>query len=215
MTRTTGRVYSLSHAKAGSRKGAALIVSLLMLVAVLMIGMSAAKIALQNEKASRNDRDRQIAFQAAEAALIDAELDIENAADHGVSRSALFSKDSALGFPSEEEALCHAGGDNQFLGLCHSGTKNAVPTWLAVDFNDVNVVTMHTVPYGRFTGQRFQVGIGALPRRAPRYIIELMNYHRHGDTVEAPSYFYRITAIGYGVRATTQVVLQSFYRKES
>ena len=56
----------------GRQRGASLIVSLLMLVAVLVLGISAAQIALQGEKASRNDRDRQIAFQAAEAALMDA-----------------------------------------------------------------------------------------------------------------------------------------------
>jgi type IV pilus assembly protein PilX len=36
-----------------------------------------------------------------------------------------------------------------------------------------------------------------------------------GATSEHMTYFYRITAIGFGVRDTTQVVLQTFYRKDS
>jgi type IV pilus assembly protein PilX len=41
-----------------------------------------------------------------------------------------------------------------------------------------------------------------------------MAYNRQGESAEKPSYFYRVTAIGFGVRDTTQVVLQTFYRKE-
>ena len=65
--------------------GATLLVTLLMLVVVLLLGIAAAQIALQGEKSSRNDRDRQIAFQAAEAALLDAEMDIEQSPDAGLS----------------------------------------------------------------------------------------------------------------------------------
>lgn len=194
--------------------GASLIVSLLMLIAVLMLGMSAAQIALQGEKSARNDRDRQIAFQAAEAALLDAELDIENSPSAGMSRSALFSSESAIGFPAGGEELCGSGAGNAFLGLCRRGDDSAMPTWLAIDFDSVGGAT-HSVPYGRFTGQHFQTGKGALPARVPRYIIELMAYNRHGEAADKSGYFYRITAIGYGAQDSTQVVLQSFYRKEN
>jgi type IV pilus assembly protein PilX len=81
------------HAARSGQQGAALIVSLLMLVAVMLLGVSAAHIALEGEKASRNDRDRQLAFQAAEAGLMDAEMDIENASGPA-SRSHIFTRDS-------------------------------------------------------------------------------------------------------------------------
>jgi type IV pilus assembly protein PilX len=43
-----------------------------------------------------------------------------------------------------------------------------------------------------------------------------MPYNKEGEgaTREDLTYFYRITAIGFGVRDTTQVVLQTFYRKD-
>lgn len=190
-----------------------MIASLVMLIAVLVLSISATYIALQGERASRNERDRQIAFQAAEAALMDAELDIQNST-YTKSRSNLFSKNSAIGFPEDDEPACRAGFDNNYLGLCKRAADGAKPTWLTVDFDDTDGNTMTSVPIGLFTGQSFQTAKGALPARVPRYIIELMTYNRSGANADTRSYFYRVTAIGYGAHDTTQVVLQTFYRKE-
>jgi type IV pilus assembly protein PilX len=193
------------------QQGAALLVSLVMMIVVLMLGISAAQIALQGEKASRNDRDHQIAFQAAEAALMDAEIDIEGAPVTGKARSHLFARDKTEGFAEG----CGSGNGNIYLGLCTRADEGAPPIWQAVDFMDA-ADNVRSVPYGHFTGQSFQTGQGSLPGRVPRYIIELMPYNREGEgaTTEDLTYFYRITAIGFGVRDTTQVVLQTFYRKD-
>jgi len=193
--------------------GATLLVTLLMLVVVLLLGIAAAQIALQGEKSSRNDRDRQIAFQAAEAALLDAEMDIEQSPDAGRSRSHIFSSSSALGFPGDTDAICGSGEQNIYLGLCRAMPEGAMPVWHLVNFLDNTSNTSHSVPYGRFTGQSFQVGAGSLPERVPRYIIELMMQRKAGGSADQVAYFYRITAIGFGTRETTQIVLQTFYRK--
>lgn len=196
-------------------RGASLVVSLVMLVAVLLLSISAAQIALQGEKAARNDRDRQIAFQAAEAALLDAELDIENSPDATKSRSQLFSRSSALGFPGDGEPVCGTGAANINLGLCRHALEGALPVWQTIDLLDDDSATMQSVPYGVFTGQTLQTGKGALPGRLPRYAIELMKFNRQGENADQATYFYRITAIGFGAREATQVVLQSIYRKEN
>lgn len=193
------------------QRGASLIVSLLMLIAVLMLGISSAQIALQGEKAARNDRDRQIAFQAAEAGLMDAELDIENAAGPN-SRSSLFTSRSVEGFTPQ----CGRGLSNRYLGLCLRAAEGATPVWQTVDFLETgNNAT--SVPYGHFTGQYFQTGAGQLPGKPPRYIIEVMPFNAEGAgaTGEDITYFYRVTSIGFGMRDSTQVVLQTFYRKGS
>ena len=200
--------------EAGQR-GVSLVVSLIMLVAVLILGTSAAQLALQSEKASRNDRDRQIAFQAAEAALMDAELDIENSPASSASRSKLFSKGSALGFPTEGEDVCHAASAGKHHGLCRRTPDGTAPAWQSVDFADDAASSARSVPYGKFTGQSFPAGQGPLPGKLPRYIVELMPYHKQGEGVDQAGYFYRITAIGFGPRETTQVLLQTFYRKEN
>lgn len=197
------------------QRGVSLIISLVMLVAVLILGTSAALLALQSEKASRNERDRQIAFQAAEAALMDAELDIEHSPDAANSRSLLFSKNSAMGFPGDGEGGCTGGYGSTSLGLCKRAEEGASPAWQSVDFTDDQPATARSVPYGRYTGQSFQIDRGSLPGKLPRYVIELMTYNRNGESAEKPTYFYRITAVGFGPRDTTQVMLQTFYRKES
>lgn len=197
------------------QRGVSLLVSLTMLVAVLILGTSAAQLALQSERASRNDRDRQIAFQAAEAALMDAELDIENSPVPTASRSSLFSKNSALGFPADGEDACQAASAGKHHGLCRRAPDGTPPAWQTVDFSDDMASSARSVPYGKFTGQNFPAGQGSLPGKLPRYIVELMPYQQHGESVDKAGYFYRITAIGFGPRETTQVLLQTFYRKES
>ena len=71
------------------------------------------------------------------------------------------------------------------------------------------------MPFGKFTGQTFQTGKGPSPAKLSRYVIELLAYTKQAESAEKASYFYRVTAIGFGARDTTQVVLQTFYRKEN
>ncbi len=210
--RSAARQYSaLPRLSLDKQDGASLIITLVMLVAVLLLGISAAQIALQGEKVSRNDRDRQIALQSAEAALKDAELDIEGAQSQAMVRSKIFGKDKTEGFTDG----CGSGLANIYLGLCMRAEEGEVPIWQEIDFLDSSAGA-RSVPYGHFTGQSFQTGLGSLPSKLPRYIIELMPYNKEGEgvTMDDITYFYRITAIGFGVRETTQVVLQTFYRKD-
>jgi hypothetical protein len=85
--------------------GAALIVSLMMLIVVLILSIALATVSLQGEKASRSDRDRQIALMAAEAALKDAEMDIDPQVASANGRANLFDPTSNLYF----EAGCASG----------------------------------------------------------------------------------------------------------
>ncbi|WP_049279857.1 pilus assembly PilX family protein, partial [Ralstonia solanacearum] len=53
--------------------GFALITSLIMLLVITILALGGARLALDSKRISRNQRDNSIAFQAAEAALRDAE----------------------------------------------------------------------------------------------------------------------------------------------
>ena len=186
--------------------GAALLIALVLLLAVLIVGVSAARTALDTEKSARNMRDRLIAFQAAEAALADAERDIEGSGGDPA-RAALFAAGSAIGF----EDGCARGANNANLGLCLRTPPGLVPAWLAADLASGDSAA---VPYGKFTGAAMPVGSGPLPALAPRYIIELMPLARAGeDAGDRAANVYRITSIGFGTRTSTRVVLQAFYRK--
>jgi type IV pilus assembly protein PilY1 len=183
--------------------GAALMTVLFVLVAITIVGLAAAHTALNAEKSARSERDRHIAFQAAEAGLADAERDIEGGANPLSARATLFAGGSALGFADG----CGRAPDN--LGLC--AYAPAAPAWQMVNLSGA---TDAAVPYGKFTGAALPIGGGALPGRAPRYVIELMPLARAGEAAGRPtSNVYRVTAIGFGVRPSTHVVLQSFYRK--
>ena len=186
MARLTGR----------RQDGVALVVTLVMLVAVLLLAASAAGMALMGEKAARAARDRQVALHAAEDALVDAERDIEAA---GPARAAL------LAGPAEFGPGC---GTGVALGLCGAASHGGTPPWQAVD------LAADGVALGHFTGAAMPVGEGALPIRRPRYIIERRPYRRPGEEAgAAPRYYYRVTAIGFGNREGTQVVLQSAWRR--
>lgn len=186
---------------------------LCLLVIILLLGISAAQMALQGEKAARGERDRQIAFQAAEEALVDAQNDIEGLPG-APGRSSLFAPGSAAGFADG----CGEGGA---LGLCLPAPPEAPALWLSVDLDGAEG-SSHTVPYGQFTGAVMQTGQGFLPSRPPRYLIELLPFHPPGAQASAvagglatQSYVYRITAMGFGAQESTQVVLQIYYRKQA
>ncbi|NVI83084.1 PilX N-terminal domain-containing pilus assembly protein [Janthinobacterium sp. BJB401] len=193
--------------------GAILVYVLCLLVIILLLGISAAQMALQGEKAARGERDRQIAFQAAEEALVDAQNDIEGLPG-APGRSSLFEPGSAAGFADG----CGEGGA---LGLCLPAAPDAPALWLSTDLDGADAGS-RTVPYGQFTGAVMQTGQGFLPSRQPRYLIELLPFHPPGAQATAvagglatESYVYRITAIGFGAQESTQVVLQSYYRKQA
>jgi len=193
--------------------GATLVYVLCLLVIILLLGVSAAQMALQGEKAARGERDRQIAFQAAEEALVDAQNDIEGLPG-APGRSGLFAPDSAAGFAD-------GCGEAGALGLCLPAAPDAPALWLSTDLDGAEAGN-RTVPYGQFTGAVMQTGQGFLPSRRPRYLIELLPFHPPGAQATAAagglateSYVYRITAIGFGAQESTQVVLQSYYRKQA
>lgn len=192
-----------------AQRGAALLVTLCIVLVLMLLAASTMRSALNAERSARGERDRQIALQGAEAALEDAERDIDGGADPASKRAALFAPDSAEGFVQG----CGSGLANPGLGLCLRVPEPAPAAWqsaaLADDDGDVR-----TVEYGHFTRAAMPHALATLPARLPRYIIELMPYARAGhDAGKRTGNFYRITAIGFGSSEATRVVLQSYYLK--
>ena len=206
----------------GCEGGATLVYVLCLLIVILLLGVSAAQMALQGEKAARGERDRHVAFQAAEEALMDAQDDIEGLPG-APGRSSLFAPGSAAGFAPGCGDGAGAGGER---GLCLPAGPGAPAQWLSIDLDAVDpangAAPGRLVPYGQFTGALMQTGQGFLPARLPRYIIELLPFHPPGEeagtapgSLATENYVYRITAIGFGAHDSTQVVLQSYYRKQA
>jgi len=123
------------------QSGVVLVVSLIMLVLLTMIGVTGMQVTGLEEKMAGNSKDRNIAFQAAEAGLRDAESDLLNSG-----------RVSGL-----------TGMDNQCTaGLCYTGAP-------IMHIQD-NVGFMgNAVTYGAYTAAPNLMDIPALQQ--PRYLI--------------------------------------------
>lgn len=179
------------------QQGWSLLISLVFLFVLSMLGLSAMQGASLEERMAGSQRERNIAFEAAEAALRDAEQDI--LASGRISGS--------LGFASD----CNNAA--VYLGLCSPSTT-VTPAWESVDWRDTASPVRYVI-YGAKTGTAAWPNV----TRQPRYIIEWMPNLRgqslstesYADTAEG-KYQYRITAFGYGPADTGEVRLQSVFR---
>lgn len=196
------------HAQAGM----SLITVLLILVVVSLLGVAGIRISMMGERSTRNDRDLQLAWQSAEAALIDAELDISGGPDgSSAGRGGIFQR----GRTNVSKFLpgCGDSSDTQNRGLCYS-LPGSAPDWLTVNLASASR-NPKSVGFGTFTGRSFPSGqIGIQPSAPPRYVIELVE-DPEGARTTAPKdrkYVYRVTAMGFGPSSSTQSVLQMVYR---
>lgn len=178
-----------------NQKGAVLAISLIILLLMTIIGVSAMRSTTLQEKMAGNLRDYNVAFQAAEAALRDAETYI---------------------FGNSPYFL-----DSCTDGLCLPANPNNTPRWKMKNASNVSYWNDNT----KYRSYGFgNTGVSNLPhvsRQPPTMIEELVVPSL--DPSEPPSTRYRITAQGYGAAATTEsdgtitpharVMLQSVVKK--
>ena len=177
-----------------AERGLSLVTTLMFMVAALVLGVSVLGVGVMQERVIGNTKDRDLAFQAAEAALRDAEADIVA----NLNASTAFA-------------------DNCDLGLCTPPTLRAPPDPLPVDkqagFDWATPAQVRT--YGQYTGAPDLPGVAS----KPVYVIEKLGYLGTpsgesavlGAESVAPGVGYRITARGTGARPQTIVFLQSIY----
>lgn len=200
------RNYSFPPNKA--ERGISLIVVLILLVIISLLGIGAAQISLMGERGARNDRDLQVAWQAAEAALMDAEFDMRGPGT--ATRANVFIKNDSSAFTI---GGCGASGTTK--GLCNPEGLFGKPIWLTVDFT---ANSPNAAEYGDFTNRTFEAGTSGLkPVKKPRYIIEVLpDKNTFGDASGRADkkFVYRVTAMGFGPREDIQAVTQILFRKE-
>ncbi|MGN1057386.1 MAG: pilus assembly protein [Comamonas sp.] len=172
----------------------ALMVVLALLAAAMVLGAASAQLSLFSERGARNDRDMQSAFAAAEAALLDAERELQGHSP----RQAL------LADPNSWSGASGCGQSPATLGLCPSSGQGR-PVWLAIDLSDPN---QPTTTFGQFTQRSWSAAQGVEQASTPpRYLIEHLS-STHDDTAVA----YRVTAIGFAPNPKVHAVIQSIYR---
>ncbi|KWT84373.1 MULTISPECIES: PilX N-terminal domain-containing pilus assembly protein [unclassified Variovorax] len=204
------------HAPCASHQGGvSLIVVLLILIVVSVLGVGGAQIALLAERGARNDRDMQVAWQASEAALQDAEFDI-----HGPGTG---NRSAVLGSLQKTDMFVTGCGKSlaevpsgaiDTLGLCALPVSGK-PAWQTVNFT-VTGNDAQTIEFGRFTGRSFaaneSANKGIEPFKAPRYVIEPIPDPGERDLSLPSKYLFRVTAMGFGPREDIQAVTQIIYR---
>jgi type IV pilus assembly protein PilX len=190
--------------------GVSLIVVMLLLIIASVLGVGGAQIASMAERSARNERDMQLAWQSAEAALMDAEFDIHGPGTS--TRKALFA-----GMQSTSDFVADCGGTGNKLGLCEM-VETGKPAWLTANFEE-DGSSANTVPFGQFTGRTFAASTGGnpngvQPEMVPRYIIEPISdpLNRDKSVTAPPAYIFRVTAMGFGPRKDIQAVSQILYR---
>jgi len=180
-----------------TQRGLSLVTTLLFMVSALMLGVSVLSVNVMQERMIGNTKDRDLAFQAAEAALRDAEQDLQA----NIRADTVFT------------ATCTNG-------LCTPPSQRATPLSVAVhesggglDWGNDSQVRK----YGQYTGTPAFPGVRA--NGQPRYVIERVGFlgtppgesATLGVAPATAGIGYRITARAEGAREETVVILQSMY----
>ncbi len=180
------------------QRGLSLVTTLVLMLATLGLGVAVMGVNVMEERLIANTKDRDLALQAAEAALRDAEQDVAN----NISSATAFTDTCTSGLctpPSQRvsaSTLSSSPVDDSRLGF----------DWSV----DANVRL-----YGQYTGGAQFPSVAA----QPRYVIEKFSFLGTpagesavlGAEPTAPGVGYRITARAVGARPETVVVLQSIY----
>lgn len=176
------------------QRGIALLTALVLMLAVLLTGIAATRGAMQGARAAAHERDRVLAVQMADAALLDAERDIEGGAAPGSARAHAIAAGSSDAFVPG----CRAG--RPYDGLCAHDPDPEREAALLAEADGPAVV------YGSHTGGVMPAG-GGLPRAPPRYLVALLPDAPDGSRL------YRVSARGAGSLPGVHAALEAYYRK--
>lgn len=174
------RLYSL-------QKGISLPIVLIFLVVLSILGVSIIQGSTFGSRIARNEADRILSFQAAEAALRDAEADIRFQRADGTP--------CAVGGVACRTDAINGSDFNTTCtnGLCEFSTT-ATNVW---EPSSIWASSGASTEYGRYTGA------ANLPMvaRQPRYLIEYFTLNE--------SAVMRVTAVGFGASESTKTMLQT------
>jgi len=168
-----------------------------------LLGLAARRTTTLDEKMAAGVRDSNLALQAAEAALRDAEKDLKGPLPGGGGGTRIFAV--SLFPPSGGADACNT------QGLCYVGSD------LTQLYNNTAYVSWasgstSTTQYGAYTGATPITGVA----QPPRYVMEIVRFHNGGYSEpnpysSNPNYFVRVTARGWGASTLTVVTLQALY----
>jgi len=209
----SARHHSLRHASrlARQERGFVLVTALMFLIVLTILGLSIMSTNTLEERMAGYVRDRRLAQEAAEAALRDAERDL-------LSGTRVIS--GTMGFQKgcSDDGLCLPETDGTPIWVDLDVSKNA--GWLS------GKEVTPSVGYHKFTPDAIPAdekssdkNVNWLKRVAapPRYITEAISVTpaygslKIGLEQKSQPTAYRVTAVGFGQRTETRVMLQALF----
>ncbi len=187
--RSQSRRRFASYRKA--QRGASLLVALLLLAVLLIFGTYGAQNASLFERISGNSRDRDVAFNAAESAVRDAEAYLFTVPNLPVPESTV----SGIYIYDNIDGLTLTPAV-QPTGALNDTTS----TTMWADPAAINFLKAKGFAYGAQTGVSPLTGVSQQPSYILEYLLPVQNRPRT----------YRITAVGFG-RTNGLVVVQSYF----
>lgn len=192
---------SLRPAAFGARQGGvALILSLVVLLIVTVLGVAGLQTTSLQERMAANARDRDIAFQAAEAALRDAETVIESLGPADLAAFQDWDPNSPTWAADGRYELEDSTGAAAWETMTDTEWQGTNAAAVVADFDADQGVA-----------------------RNPRFVIEhvarlrtdedRLNMENYGAPIGAPTDIFRVTAYGTGGSANATVMLQTTYGK--
>lgn len=191
-----------------TNRGSVLIVSLVFLLLLTIVGVSAMNMTSLEEKMTGNFRDHDLAFQTAEAALLDAEAYVED----------VFAIGQALTSPACSGSPCYTADCEG--GLCfHGAFANSSTPVSSCDYGTVKEWENSSIWSNGANTRSIDAQIEGTVRNA-RYIIEFRCFVPRDSTNASPDEnifaqwtpAFRITALASGASTDAQVMLQSIYK---
>lgn len=197
------------------QQGVVLVTAIMFLVVLTLLVISMMRTSIVEERMVAYSRDWNLAFQAAESALRDAEREITTGTRIAGQTGFVYG--------------CSAASDSNRAGLClpnlctntTAGSGfDCYPVWIDLEKqqSDASWVsgsdTGKSVKYGAETSAVALTGVAA----QPRYIIEVLSVPNASSLKPPPGqpaqkFVYRATAVGFGANINTRVMLQGTYRQ--
>jgi type IV pilus assembly protein PilX len=167
-----------------AQRGAAMVIALIMLLVLTLLATASARMTLLEERMTGNTQDRNVAFQAAEAALRSGEL------------------------IAQAPVVPVFGGANG--GLYKPAAPGDAPVWNALDWEDAAAVHADAAlddVVEDLGGATADYIVEQLPR------VPTPGESLAADTTVDEASFYRVTARGVGIAGTATVTLQTTFKR--
>lgn len=170
------------------QKGAVLIVGLIFMTLIMLIALSVMRSATLEERMASNARNRQLALEAAEAVVRDAETNLFVSAPFNPFDQTKFI------------ASCTDAGATD-LRYCAAPAAASTPRWQTVAWSNTAVTKAFADASSNLAGVSSQ----------PRYIVELIGQEGGQTQHICPKLLFRITARGVGADGS-EVFVEDVYR---